>query len=55
MRASYLRQFHDELVCVGHLGCSLHFVVGGGGLAEADVLFDGAGEEHGLLTDDADV
>ena len=53
--STYLGQRHDELVRIGHLRCRSHFVVGGVGLAEANVLLDRSGEEHGLLTDDADV
>ena len=46
---------HDEVVGIGHLGCLLHFFIRRVGFAEADVLFDGAVEENGLLTDDGDV
>ena len=52
---TYLGQCHDELVRIGHRRCRSHFVVGGVGLAEANVLLDRSGEEHGLLADDADV
>lgn len=51
----YLGQLHDEVVCVGHLRRGDDLVVGRPGFAEANVLLDRAGEEDGLLTDDADV
>ena len=46
---------HDEVVGIGYLGCLLYFFISGVRFAEADVLFDGAVEENGLLTDDGDV
>ena len=43
------RHLGDKLVCVGHLGGGLDFVLAGALLAVGDVLGDGSREEHRLL------
>ncbi len=53
-RVVTLRQQRDELVRIGVARRRLDLVAGGVGLAEPQILFDGAVEQVGVLVDDGD-